>query len=821
MPAPTKLRDLIKQIRACKTAADERDFVTKECASIRTLFRDEDNDFRCRNVAKVLYIHMLGYPAHFGQLECMKLIASPKFTDKRIGYLGAMMLLDERQDVHLLITNCLKNDLNHESVYVVGLALCTLGSICSLEMCRDLVSEVEKLLKTGNAYIKKKAALCATRMISKVPELMDSFVPVTRQLLTEKNHGVVLSGVVLITEMCKVSPDTVPHFKKQVGNLVKILKTLSMSGYSPDHDVSGISDPFLQVKVLRLLRVLGHGDNETSDAMNDILAQVATNTETSKNVGNSILYEVVLTIMDINSESGLRVLAVNILGRFLLNTDKNIRYVALNTLLKTAHADHTAVQRHRNTVVDCLKDPDISIRRRAIELCFALINDSNVKSLTKEIVSFLSDADMEFKAYIASNLILAAEKHAPDQKWHVDTVLQVLTMAGAYVEEDLVPVLIQLFAGMTELHTYIVQQLYVALSGDISQQSLVQIGVWCIGEYGDLLLLGPTQGEEAIEVSESDALNVLQAVLESPHSLPTSLNFAVTSVMKLSTRFTQTVERIQGLVAQYGTNLDVELQQRSVEYSQLFSAFNHMRSALLERMPLPDVKASASVNDTNGAGESLPTEANAATLPGLQAAPLPVKPAAQEASLLDLLGDSEAVAEQPVSNQAGNELLDILGGLSVSAPAAVQPVQSNAPSSGSGLMDLLGGGTPPSTDTGSIPSMTVFNKNGLTVEFLFSKIANNPSNIVDISMFARNSQPVAMTDFLFQVAVPKAFQLNIQSPSGNVIPPSNSGSVTQIIQVANPQRQQLRMRLRISYSLNGSPVTEQGEIGDFPPAVSQ
>ena len=43
-------------------------------------------------------------------------------------------------------------------------------------MARDLASEVDKLIGSQSSYVRKKAYLCAVRIIRKVPELHENFL---------------------------------------------------------------------------------------------------------------------------------------------------------------------------------------------------------------------------------------------------------------------------------------------------------------------------------------------------------------------------------------------------------------------------------------------------------------------------------------------------------------------------------------------------------------------------------------------------------------------------------------------------------------------
>ncbi|KAM3439687.1 hypothetical protein NHJ13734_003627 [Beauveria thailandica] len=810
------VKQFIRNVRAAKTIADERAVIQKESAAIRASFREEsaDHGIRRNNVAKLLYLFTLGERTHFGQIECIKLLASPRFADKRLGHLATSLLLDENQEVLTLVTNSLKNDLGHSNQYIVGLALCTLGNIASIEMSRDLFPEIENLLSTSNPYIRRKAALCAMRICRKVPDLQEHFLERATQLLSDRNHGVLLCGLTLVTSLCEADEEEggeegiVEKFRSFVPGLVKILKSLSTSGYAPEHDVTGITDPFLQVKILRLLRILAMGDAETSEHINDILAQVATNTDSSKNVGNSILYEAVRTILDIEADSGLRVLGVNILGKFLTNRDNNIRYVALNTLIKVVAIEPNAVQRHRNTILECLRDPDISIRRRALELSFTLINESNVRVLIRELLAFLEVADNEFKPTMTSQIGIAADKFAPNKRWHFDTMLRVLCLAGNFVKEQILSSYVRLIATTPELQTYAVQKLYINLKKDITQESLTQTGAWCIGEYADALLKsGPHEEEELVhEVKESEIIDLFTLILNSSYANQVSTEYIVTALMKLTTRFTDasSVERVRRILQNHQTSLDVEVQQRAVEYSNLFG-FDQIRRGVLEKMPPPQIKEESRVLGP------APTKKSKAAANRRSKV---VKPTEQD--LLDIMDTPATTMNPPSGGQSSNSnlLADILGGGLTSDSTSGQVSQSNA----SSIMDLFGSG-PGSSAASAAPSsigldmasqpaasqpqptsqgsqgIPCYNSNDLNVTFQVQR--NTEGMIQATAKFQNTSGSATLSNVGLQAAVPKSQKLQLLSISSTTLSPG--ADATQMMRISGCKGP-LRLRLRIGYT---------------------
>jgi len=46
--------------------------------------------------------------------------------------------------------------------------------------------------------------------------------------------------------------------------------------------------------------------------------------------------------------------------------------------------------------------------------------------MTKELLAFLETSEPEFKAQCSSSIVLAAEKFAPNTRWHLDTLIKVL-----------------------------------------------------------------------------------------------------------------------------------------------------------------------------------------------------------------------------------------------------------------------------------------------------------------------------------------------------------------------------------------------------------
>ena len=171
-----------------------------------------------------------------------------------------------------------------------------------------------------------------------------------------------------------------------------------------------------------------------------------------------------MTVMDIDSPIDLRNLAIKCLGVFLSTKDNNMRYVSLNLLLKVVKVDKFSVQSHKKMLLECLHDPDISIRKRALDLSFAIVDERNIEVMTPELLEYLEVAEPEFVSLLVNNIIEFSVKFAPNPKWYIDTIMKVLKSDRVTSKEEIFSdFLHQLSTSTTDSQAYAAHTFFQAI----------------------------------------------------------------------------------------------------------------------------------------------------------------------------------------------------------------------------------------------------------------------------------------------------------------------------------------------------------------------
>lgn len=385
-----------------------------------------------------------------------------------------------------------------------------------------------------------------------------------------------------------------------------------------------------------------------------------------------------------------------------------------------------------------------------------------------------------------------------------------LSIAGSTLpDERICSSLIMLIQRNPELHGYVVHKLFWALHDDVSQLSLVHVGIWCVGEYGSLLLLDAPASEDTLsektKVDETSIVELFKSVLRYHAITDVTKAYALNALTKLTTRFRSPneIQKLNYMISSFNSSMVVELQQRATEYSALGQPqWSSLRSDILASMPAIDASKLRNRNSrvTENSMDLMGDDqfgSNSQSTPATPFdAPAP-KPAAAAASLLDMddifgTGPAAPVAGvAPVSAPAISTTVDLLADIFSTGPSATPaPAPMSAPL-GNDLLGLGFGGpvttAPPPAPVAPVasPLLRAYEKNGLTVDLEVSKPNKDDPSLTYIQATIGNATAIPLQNFVFLAAFPKYIKLKMEPPSGNLVPPHNSGTVTQLVKIQN------------------------------------
>lgn len=649
-------------------------------AKIRKYFKEEktpDGYQRRKYITKLLYMYVMGYELDFGHVPAIGLLGATKYHEKHTGYFAIQLLLAENHEMIPLIVNSLQEDLKSRNDLVVCLALAAIANIGGKEMTETLAPDVLKLLFSSNAsaMVKKKAAIAYLRLFRKNKNIYDLDPSLPEKLvglLAHKDLGVLNAVITLMTDIAAAYPGVL---SKATEKVIHILERVNNKEIGREYTYHSVPHPWMQIKCLRFLGIEPPASESAYSTLTAVLNRILASevyrltSVNAKNAKSSVLFEGIHLGIHLNLSESILASAVVRLSVFINSHDTNMRYLALESMTKLAAIDRAdLIADYRKTVVAALKEPDVSIRRRALDLLYRMCTKETCREIIDELIDYLSSADVVIKEELVIKIAILAERFLVPTKAYVDVILQLVTIAGDYVGSEIWFRFIKVVVSSEPIQAYAAKACFRLLGVEPAHETLVAIAAYVLGEFGHLI------ADDKAE-SEGDAAPTPDAQFRALHARFSLVSNATKALLlstyaKFANLFPEILSSMRDVFAAHTDNIDIEVQQRACEYLAL---------------TVPDsqrvVELMQTVFDAIPAWEEVAAAASAAS--------------ASSASL-----DEEARKEnEEFARDAGN-LLDIEQ--NTSAPSASSSSSSVSTQS---ILDLLGStSTTSSTTTSSTAS---------------------------------------------------------------------------------------------------------------------
>jgi len=608
------LNNFISEIRNCPDKASELKRVEKELANIRQKFTASEklNSYHKKKyIWKLVYIFVLGYDVDFGHKEAISLMLSTKYSEKVVGYAAVALMVhptESPEEVLNDVISAIKQDLGRADDAAQCLALACIANLGGNKLAGPLAGPVQRLLVAQDSHVcvRKKAALCLLRLFRTNPECVvhGEWGDRLTTLLGQRHLGALTSALSLLLGLASRAP---AEYAGLVPHAVSNLHALAVGNQGSGPDKAGGANqtlaggatrcradylyyhtpsPWLQVKLLKFLQFYpAPTDKALMLRLNAVLGKILGsqgNTSESINKSNAdhaILFECVNLIVHqgLASDQELRQQALSLLGRYISVREPNMRYLGLQTMARLAQLEgNDAIKKHEATVLGNLRDADISVRRRSLDLLFVMCDRDNSVNIVEELVQYLAEAPETIREEMVLKIAIVAEKYAVDLEWYVTTILKLITLAGDHVSDDIWHRLIIMVTNHKDLQLFAAEKLFVGLQSSRAHETLVKVGAYVLGEFGFLVADKP---------GRSGSEQVKALLLHFPSCTHGTQGLLLSSLVKMGNLYEECRPQVQPVFAKFKNHASLDLQQRACEYSALTTQGGEMMEDVLREMP--------------------------------------------------------------------------------------------------------------------------------------------------------------------------------------------------------------------------------------------